>query len=112
MGRSFRSVRMGANEISGRWERAADRMKGDDVICGKNLAEMAKNYSSEAFYAFNDPLEAVFFSALVRICRDKNLTGCTENRGGLPYERDQESTDNGGEGTDGPDGGSCSAEAR
>ena len=35
-------------------------------IYGQKLAEMVKKYSSEAFYAFDDPLEAAVFSVMLR----------------------------------------------
>jgi hypothetical protein len=35
------------------------------------LAEMVKKHSSEAFYAFDDPLEAAIFSVLVEMMKDQ-----------------------------------------
>ena len=40
-------------------------MKSVDQACEQRLAEIAKKHSSEAFYALDDPLEAVVFSVLV-----------------------------------------------
>jgi hypothetical protein len=34
---------------------------------GLQLADMAKNHSSEAFFGCDDPLESVIFSALLEI---------------------------------------------
>ena len=45
-------------------------MKKEDQIYGQRLAEMVKKHSSEAFYAFDDPLEAAIFSVLVEIMKD------------------------------------------
>jgi hypothetical protein len=67
MGRSFESVRMGAKEVSARWMKASKALKKEDQIYGQRLAEMAKKHSSEAFYAFDDPLEAALFSVLVEM---------------------------------------------
>ena len=70
MGRSFQSVRMGVNDIAGRWERAARSMRNEDVFYAEKAVVMAKTYASEAFYAFDDPLEAAFFSVLICMCRE------------------------------------------
>jgi hypothetical protein len=60
MGRSFLSVRQGVNHIAGRWERSAKKWKR-----GKEMAGIAKKYSSESFMGCNDPLEGALFSAMV-----------------------------------------------
>jgi hypothetical protein len=70
MGRSFQSVRMGVQDIAGRWERAARAMQGKDAACAKKVVIMAKKYASEAFYAFDDPLEAALFSVLISLGRE------------------------------------------
>jgi hypothetical protein len=70
MGRSFQSVRMGVQRVTDRWERAACAMRDDDAACAGQLVTMAKMYSSEAFYAFDDPLEAAIFSIFIRMCRE------------------------------------------
>jgi len=70
MGRSFESVRMGAKEVSARWLKASRALKKEDQIYGQKLTEMAKKHSSEAFYAFDDPLEAAVFSVLVEMMKD------------------------------------------
>jgi len=70
MGRSFESVRMGAKEVSARRLKASRALKKEDQINGQKLAEMAKMHSSEAFYAFDDPLEAAVFSVLVEIMKE------------------------------------------
>ena len=69
MGRSFESVRMGAAEVSARWARAGRAMKKEDQSYARELAAMAKKHSSEAFYALDDPLEAVVFSALIELLK-------------------------------------------
>jgi len=70
MGRSFESVMMGAKEVSARWLKASRALKKEDQIYGQNLAEMVKKHSSEAFYAFDDPLEAAVFSVLVEMMKE------------------------------------------
>jgi hypothetical protein len=70
MGRSFESVRMGAKEVSARWLKASKALKKEDQIYGQWLAEMVKKHSSEAFYAFDDPLEAAIFSVLVEMMKE------------------------------------------
>jgi len=69
MGRSFESVRMGAAEVSARWARAGRAMKKEDQAYARELADMAKKHSSEAFYALDDPLEAAVFSALIELMK-------------------------------------------
>ena len=71
MGRSFESVRMGAKEVSARWLKASRALNKEDQIYGQKLAEMVKKHSSEAFYAFDDPLEAAVFSVLVEMMKDR-----------------------------------------
>jgi hypothetical protein len=70
MGRSFESVRMGAKEVSVRWLKASRALKKEDQIYGQKLAEMVMKHSSEAFYAFDDPLEAAVFSVLVELMKE------------------------------------------
>lgn len=70
MGRSFESVRMGGKDVSARWLKASRALKKDDQVYGQKVAEMAKKHSSEAFYALDDPLEAVVFSVLVELLRE------------------------------------------
>ena len=69
MGRSFESVRLGAQQVSARWARAGRAMKTEDQDYAKELAAMAKKHSSEAFYALDDPLEAAVFSALIELLK-------------------------------------------
>ena len=69
MGRSFESVRLGAQEVSARWARAGRAMKKEDQSYARELAAMAKKHSSEAFYALDDPLEAAVFSALIELLK-------------------------------------------
>jgi hypothetical protein len=61
---------MAALEITGRWERAAWALHGDDRGYALRVVEMAKRHTSEGFYAFDDPLEAVLFSVLVEIGKE------------------------------------------
>ena len=61
---------MGAKEVSARWLKASRALKKEDQIHGQKLAEMVKKHSSEAFYAFDDPLEAAVFSVLVEMMKE------------------------------------------
>jgi len=69
-GRSFESVRMGVKGVSERWLRARRALKREDMKYADKLAEMARRHSSEAFYAFEDPLEAALFSVLVEMLKE------------------------------------------
>ncbi|HUU76662.1 MAG TPA: hypothetical protein VMW63_11340 [Methanoregulaceae archaeon] len=71
MGRSFASVRMGVKDLAGRWQRAARRLPEPDRGYALRLVEMAKRHSSEAFYAFDDPLEAAFFSIMIEFLKER-----------------------------------------
>lgn len=66
---------MGVNDIAGRWERAARSMRCDDAAYAGKVVAMAKTYASEAFYVFDDPLEAAFFSVLICMCRESGPCG-------------------------------------
>ncbi|NYT16293.1 MAG: hypothetical protein GKC02_10100 [Methanomassiliicoccales archaeon] len=70
MGRTFKSVRMGSQEVAQRWLKASQALSKDDQIYGKRLAEMVKMHSSEAFYALDDPLEAAIFSVLIELLKE------------------------------------------
>lgn len=70
MGRSFESVRMGVRDLAARWERAARRLPEPDRKYASRLVAMAKRHSSEAFYAFDDPLEAAFFSIAIELLKE------------------------------------------
>jgi len=61
---------MGAKDVSARWLKASRALKKEDQIYGQRPAEMVKNHSSEAFYAFDDPLEAAVFSVLVEMMKE------------------------------------------
>ena len=70
MGRSFESVRMGVKEVTERWARVRRALKREDQEYADRIIEMAKKHSSEGFYAFDDPLEAALFSALVEMLKE------------------------------------------
>jgi hypothetical protein len=72
MGRTFKSVRMGSQEVAQRWLKASRALNKDDQIYGQKLAEMIKMYSSEAFYALDDPLESAIFSVLIELLKEKD----------------------------------------
>ena len=65
MERSFESVRQGMKRIADRWARSSRALTKEDQQYGERLVELAKEHSSEAFIACNDPLEAAVFSVLV-----------------------------------------------
>jgi hypothetical protein len=71
MGRSYISVRMGVNEVAARWKRASRQLREDDAGLVEDLVRSAKQFSSEAFYAFDDPLEAALFSVAISLVRDR-----------------------------------------
>jgi hypothetical protein len=70
MGRTFKSVRMGSQEVAQRWLKASQALSKDEQIYGQRLAEMVKIHSSEAFYALDDPLEAAVFSVLIELLKE------------------------------------------
>ena len=70
MGRSFTSVRMGVKDLTGRWAKAARALREEDRVYAERVIDMAKRHSSEAFYAFDDPLEAAVFSVLIEILKE------------------------------------------
>ena len=70
MGRTFKSVRMGSQEVADRWLKASRALSKSDQAYGRRLAQMAKIHSSEAFYALDDPLEAAVFSVLMELLKE------------------------------------------
>jgi hypothetical protein len=69
MGRTFMSSRLGVRDVAERWARSARALKKEDQRYGKELVDLAKEHSSEAFVACNDPLEAATFSVLIEILK-------------------------------------------
>lgn len=69
MGRTFVSTRQGVNNIAERWARSSRALKREDQRYGEQLANLAKEHSSEAFIACDDPLEAAMFSVLVELLK-------------------------------------------
>jgi hypothetical protein len=65
-----RALGWGQKEVSVRWLKASKALKKEDQIYGLKLAEMVKKHTSEAFCAFDAPLEAAIFSALVEIMKE------------------------------------------
>lgn len=61
---------MGVKELAERWLRARRALKRDEQPYADRIVEMAKKHSSEGFYAFDDPLEAAVFSALVEMLKE------------------------------------------
>lgn len=71
MGRSFVSVRQGVKSTVERWARASRAFTKEDQAYADRLINMAKKHSSECFYAFDDPLEAAVFSALIELLKEQ-----------------------------------------
>jgi len=71
MGRSFLSVRLGVRSLAERWERVSKKLDRDSREPAARLTGLAKNHSSEAFFGCDNPLEAMVFSALLEIRRNK-----------------------------------------
>ncbi|ACL16526.1 hypothetical protein [Methanosphaerula palustris] len=65
MGRVFLSPRMAVQRIARNWQQCGVLMREQDQIAADYLGKMAKQYASEGFYAFDDPLEAAVISALI-----------------------------------------------
>ena len=80
MGRTFKSVRIGSQEVAARWLKASRALNKDDQIYGQRLAEMVKMHSSEAFYALDDPLEAAIFSVLIELLKETDRKAEREER--------------------------------
>lgn len=72
MGRTFKSVRMGSQEVAQRWLKASRALSKDDQIYGQRIAEMIKMHSSESFHAIDDPLEVAVFSVLIELLKEVN----------------------------------------
>lgn len=68
MGRSCASVRQCTKDITDRWCRVAYRFSQTKEPC-RQLADMAKTHSSEAFFGCDDPLESVIFSSLLELLK-------------------------------------------
>ncbi len=74
---------MAMKDVSARWMKASKALKKEDQIYGLMVAEMAKRHSSEAFYALDDPLEAVVFSVLLELLRERD----ERNEGSMQVQR-------------------------
>ncbi len=72
MGRSFESVRQGVKGPIDRWDRAAKKLRTEDLSHGRRVAALARLHSSEAFYGCDDPLEAAVFSVLVEMVKQQD----------------------------------------
>jgi len=79
MGRTFVSPRLGVKDVADRWARSARALRKEDQKYGKELADLAKEHSSEAFVACNDPLEAATFSVLVEILKRQERLDAERN---------------------------------
>ncbi|HVP94151.1 MAG TPA: hypothetical protein VMS89_03150 [Methanoregulaceae archaeon] len=62
---------MGVNEVAGRWKRASRHMREEDAELAEQIVMFAKQFSSEAFYAFDDPIEAALFSVIISMVREQ-----------------------------------------
>lgn len=67
MGRSFLSIHQAINIISERWARSSRTLVREDKAYGRETADLAKRYASEAFMGCNIPLEGAVFSAMVEL---------------------------------------------
>ncbi|KAF5053317.1 hypothetical protein DSECCO2_399740 [anaerobic digester metagenome] len=74
MGRVFVSPRMGVRGMGERWRRAGRGLRDADRAVLDRLAGMAMAYSSQGFYAFDDPLEAALVGVLVGLAKEED--GC------------------------------------
>ena len=63
---------MGVKDVLARWLKASRALKKEDQVYGQKVAEMTRKYSSEAFYALEDPLEAAMFSVLVEMMKNES----------------------------------------
>jgi hypothetical protein len=88
MGRSFESVRQGANQIADRWARSSRSLREEDQKYGEKLAKLAKMHSSEAFIACADPLEAVLFSVLIEMIKHQENQGCSSEIPVKEYQKE------------------------
>ncbi|MCP1662260.1 MAG: hypothetical protein D5R99_01480 [Methanocalculus sp. MSAO_Arc1] len=70
MGRSIGSVRQGGNDLARRWERAARSVRKEEQGSARRLAAMVRAHTGEAFYAFDDPLEAAVWSVLLELVKE------------------------------------------
>ena len=73
MGRSFLSIRQAMNIISERWARTSRTLVREDKAYGRETADLARKYASEAFVGCDIPLEGTVFSVMVEL----------EKRGGV-----------------------------
>ncbi len=80
MGRTFVSTRQGVRGVAERWARSSRALKREDQPYGEELANLAREHSSEAFVACDDPLEAATFSVLVEILKRQDRL-VTEGKG-------------------------------
>ena len=70
MGGSFESVGWVPKRSRLGGFKANRALKKKDLIHEQRLAETAKKHTSEAFYAFDDPLEAAIFSVLIELMKE------------------------------------------
>ena len=70
---------MGVNEVAGRWKRASRLMRDVEADQAETIVMFAKQFSSEAFYAFDDPLEAALFSVIISIVREQERAAARES---------------------------------
>jgi hypothetical protein len=80
MGRTFKSVRMGSQELAQRWLKASRALSKNDQVYDQRSAKMAKMHFSVAFYALDDPLEAAIFSVLIELLKETDRKAEREER--------------------------------
>ena len=69
MGRIFLSPRLSVRVTAERWRRLSRVNREPDRTAFGRLTGMAVAHSSEAFFALDDPLEAVLVSIFIEISR-------------------------------------------
>jgi len=89
---------MEVKRIAERWIAVKKALKKEDQVYAERLAEMAKRHSSEAFYAFDDPLEAAVFSVLIEMMKEMDRMRCGDDPGLLGWQEDPALGEEGREG--------------
>ncbi|HQJ87867.1 MAG TPA: hypothetical protein PLY91_04925 [Methanoregulaceae archaeon] len=82
MGRVFVSPRMGVRATAERWCRAGRGLRDADRAALERLAGMAMAYSSQGFFAFDDPLEAAIVAVLAGLVREEERSAAGASPGG------------------------------
>lgn len=65
VGRSFESIRMSVSGAAHQWENRSSALREEDRGAAGMVAHLAEWQRNAIFYCFDDPSEALFFSALM-----------------------------------------------